>query len=211
VVAAGAGKWAVPTTIWGFSDGQSLFVRHEENFFPLQRQGRFFTTVGNASPNTQSTRVAKTDSEWSRSLLVPVATTLDVPVGYAVDMRSGQLERYPGLRAPTRPDTAYVYVYRPARAAGPPRVQVWLNGRQAGALRPGEYLELPWPYFATLFNLCLATDGGGSACQYLMPDVTRPNFLRVTLSPESPLWQWVPAAQGLADLDELDKHQKTNR
>jgi hypothetical protein len=104
-----------------------------------------------------------------------------------------------------------VYVYRPVRAAGPPQVQVWLNGRQAGALRPGEYLELPWPYFATPFSLCLSTEGRGSACQYLLPDVTRPNFLRVTFSPGSPLWQWVPAAQGLADLDELDKHRKTNR
>jgi len=96
-------------------------------------------------------------------------------------------------------------VYRPAQALGPNQVQVWLNGKQAGTLRPGEYLELPWPYYATLFNLCLTDGVTGSACQYLMPDVAQPNFLRVSFSPEAPLWQWVPLAQGMAELDDLDR------
>lgn len=202
------GRWSEPTGIWGFSDGQCLFVQHDQNYFPLLRQGTFFTTVGNApldkgTSQIQAAARAQAAYTSSQPLLPPSVT--DVPVCYAVDMQSGELHPYPGLRAPTRPDTAYVYVYRPAQALGPSRVQVWLNGKQAGTLRPGEYLELPWPYYATLFSLCLTDGASGSACQHLMPDVTQPNFLRVSFSPEAPLWQWVPPTQGLAELDELDR------
>ena len=204
LVADSLGKWTEPAGIWGFSDGKSLFVRHDQYFFPLLRQGSFFTTVGTAPLDNRATRaqaVARTRAGYATAQ--PSVT--DVPVCYAIDMQSGTLAPYPGLRAPTRPDTAYVYVYRPAQALGPNQVQVWLNGKQAGTLRPGEYLELPWPYYATLFNLCLTDGVTGSACQYLMPDVAQPNFLRVSFSPEAPLWQWVPLAQGMAELDDLDR------
>jgi hypothetical protein len=202
------GRWSEPTAIWGFSDGQCLFVRHDNHFFPLLRQGSFFTTVGNAPLDKKAQQLqaaARAQAAYSSTQPVLPPSVTDVPVCYAVDMQSGGLYPYPGLRAPTRPDTAYVYVYRPARALGPPRVQVWLNGKQAGTLRPGEYLELTWPYYATLFSLCLTDGSTSSACQHLMPDVAQPNFLRVSFSPEAPLWQWVPPTQGLADLDELDK------
>jgi hypothetical protein len=201
------GHWTEPADIWGFSDGQCLFVHHDEHFFPLLRQGSFFTTVGNAPLDQKLQEFQKPRSQAAYKSTQPVLppSVTDVPVCYAVDMQSGKLHLYPGLRAPTRPDTAYVYVYRPAQAIGPPHVQVWLNGKQAGALRPGEYLELPWPYYATLFSLCLTDGTTGSACQHLMPDVAQPNFLRVSFSPEAPLWQWVPPTQGLADLDELDR------
>lgn len=211
LVADSLGRPAVPTTSWGFSDGQSLFVRHEQYFFPLLRQGRFFTTVATAPADERYTGSTVVGSRTGRShptsqLLAP--NLADGPMGYAVDMRSGKLSPYPGLRAPTRPDTAYVYVYRPAQAAGPAQVQVWLNGKPAGSLRPGEYLELPWAYYATLFSLCLTDGPRGSACQHIMPDVARPNYLRVSFGPAAPLWQWVPPAQGQAELDALDRLAK---
>jgi hypothetical protein len=208
LVADSLGNWTEPTNIWGFSDGQCVFVQHDQHFFPLLRQGLFFTTVGNTPLDKQSQQLqaaARAQAAYTSTQPVLPPSVTDVPTCYAVDMKSGALYPYPGLRAPTRPDTAYVYVYRPARAAGPTQVQVWLNGKQAGTLRPGEYLELPWPYYATLFSLCLTDGTSGSACQHLMPDVAQPNFLRVSFSPEAPLWQWVPPIQGLAELDELDR------
>ncbi|MFD1874729.1 hypothetical protein [Hymenobacter bucti] len=210
LVADSLGHWTEPAGIWGFSDGQSVFVQHDQHFFPLHRQGAFFTTVGTALPAEQAQRMqaaARARAGYTTIPKTPPIVT-DVPVCYAVDMQSGELAPYPDLRAPTRPDTAYVYVYRPAQAAGPAQVQVWLNGKLAGALRPGQYLELPWPYYALLFSLCLTDGASGSACQHLMPDTAQPNFLRVSFSPEAPLWQWVPPAQGLADLDELDSLRK---
>lgn len=207
VVAGSLGQWAEPAGLWGFSDGQALFVRHEQHYFPLLPHEGFFTTVGTAPLDKKYMRAASAAAAHSAYTMSPVAimpNTTDVPVGYALDMATGALSPYPGLRAPTRPDTAFVYVYRPAQASGPPQVQVWLNGRAAGTLRPGEYLELPWAYYATLVSLCVTDGSQGSACQYLVPDTARPNYLRVSLSPEAPLWQWVPAAQGQAELDALD-------
>jgi hypothetical protein len=211
LLADSLGRPAVPTASWGFSDGQSLFVRHEEHFFPLLRQGRFFTTVGNAPLDELYARNRRIGHARDGHVLaqphIPPSIS-DVPVGYAVDMDSGELSPYPGLHAPIRPDTAYVYVYRPAQAAGPAQVQVWLNGKAAGTLRAGEYLELPWMYYATLFSLCLTDGTQGSACQHIIPDVARPNYLRVSFSAAAPLWQWVPPSQGQAELDALDRLAK---
>ena len=204
----GQGRAVAPGTIWGFSDGRTLFVRHEANFFPLTRQDTFFTTVGTAPLDKNYQRTASAawaHIDFSGSVAPIAANTSDVPKGYAVDMRSGELAPYPGLYAPTRPDTAYVYVYRPTQAAGPTQVQVWLNGRAAGSLRPGDYLLLPWAYYDTLCHLCLTDGSQGSACQYLIPDVAQPNYLRVSFSADAPLWQWVPPRQGEADLNELDR------
>lgn len=215
LVRDGRDKLVVPAGIWGFSDGHTLFVQQENHYFPLMPQGRFFTTVGTAPidkfyAGNQAANQAR--ARYTTALedgLEPSVS--DVPVGYALDMHSGKLHFYPGLSAPTRPDTAYVYVYRPAQAAGPAQVQVWLNGKPAGTLRPGEYLQMPWPYYATLASLCLTDGAQGSACQHLIPDVARPNFLRLTFTAEAPLWQWVPAGQGEADLNELTKRRETNR
>lgn len=211
VVPGPLGQWVEPAGVWGFSDGQALFVQHEQHYFPLLRHEGSFSTVGTAPLDKKYMRAASAAAAHMAYSMSPPAlmpNTTDVPVGYTVDMATGALTPYPGLSAPTRPDTAYMYVYRPAQASGPPQVQVWLNGKAAGTLRPGEYLELPWTYYATLVNLCLTDGAQGSACQYLVPDTTRPNYLRVSLSPAAPLWQWVPAAQGAAELDALDALRK---
>lgn len=164
-------------------------MRREQYFFPLLRQGRFFTTVGTApvpAPLAHNNRVPPRSPtcRWATLWICP----------------------YPILYAPLRPGTAYVCVYRPVQASGPARLQVWLNGKQKGELRPGDYLTLPsWPYYATLFNLCLTSGTTGSAGQYLIPDRAQPNYLRITFMPEAPLWQWVPPAQGQAEVQTLDR------
>lgn len=83
---------------------------------------------------------------------------------------------------------------------------VFLEGKEVGKLRPNEYLELPWPYYARMMRLCIGLPKT-APCQLLVPDVAKANYLRISpisASPSEP-WQWVPSKQGEADLDALDK------
>jgi len=207
---AGPGHGApLPKSLWGFSDGQQLFVQHNKQFFPLMRQGGFFTFVGEA-PLDMEYMNARARAQ-ARAQVTVVAVGVEdhtgEPAAYALDMRTGELAAYPGLRAPTRTDTAYVYVYRPPQPATA-EVRVWLNGRQAGSLRPGEYLEIPWSYFAKPMQLCLDGLLMPARCQYFVPNTSRPGYLRVEAAGPATTWHWVPSKQGQADLDELDKLRK---
>ncbi len=194
---------------WGFSDGQQLFVQHNKHFFSLLRQGSFFTFVGEAPLDREYARA--TSEAQVRGSLMGVASVrtenhTGEPAAYALDMRTGELAPYPGLRAPTRLDTAYVY--RPVQDPGPNAVQVFLNGRTMGPLRPGDYLELPWAYFAKPLQLCLESTGAAGSCLYFVPNVAQHNYLKLTSATPSRPWQWVPSAQGEAALDEMDKRRK---
>lgn len=204
----------LPDGLWGFCDGRQVFVQYQERYFPLMRQGSFFTFVGEAPLDVAYATQAQANAyrgpamapTSTMSIRVPDHTS--EPAAYALDMRTGELAPYPGLTPLTRTDTAYVYVYRPSFPAGSAAVRVLLNGHEAGSLRPGEYLELPWPYFARPLQLCVAGSPGVEACQYLVPNTSRPSYLRLTPGAAAGLWQWVPAAQGNADLDALDKLAK---
>ncbi|MCB2407358.1 hypothetical protein [Hymenobacter lucidus] len=203
-------KQPVSKTAWGFSDGQQLYVQYDKQYFPLMRQGNFFTFVGEKPLDVEYMR-ARSDAQ-ARAMVTGVARVhapnhSGEPTPYAIDMRTGQAAPFPNpLRPhPAHSDTAYVYLYRPADASAAP-VAVFLEGREVGQLRPNEYLELQWPYHARMMRLCLGLPTP-NPCQLLVPDATRLNYLKVLTTPAAglPAWQWVPAAQGEADLDALDK------
>ena len=186
-------------------------VQHNKHFFSLVHQGSFFTFVGEAPLDREYARA--TSEAQVRGSLMGVASVraenhTGEPAAYALDMSTGELAPYPGLRAPTRLDTAYVYVYRPVQYPSPNAVQVFLNGRTMGPLRPGDYLELPWAYFAKPLQLCLESTGAAGSCLYFVPNVTQHNYLKLTSATPSRPWQWVPSAQGEAALDEMDKRRK---
>lgn len=210
LVPAGAGQWQVPPGAWGFCDGRQLFVQHHQQFFPLHRQGSFFTFVGEAPLDLEYARALAEAQVRAQSSLVARVAVPDrtaEPLAYALDIHSGG--RAPLADLPPRPraDTAYVYIYRPATTITPERVPVYVDGREVGALRPGEYLELPWPASAKPCQLCLGGLRTANPCQYLVPNPARQSYLKVDLAATPGPWQWVPPAQAEADLDALDQRR----
>ena len=133
------------------------------------------------------------------------------PTAYALDLRTGVVGPYPSLYAPARLDTAYLYIYRSAQATGPEPIKVSVDGRQIGSLRPGQYLELPWFRFGKPLQLCLGDWPVAKPCQYLVPNTAQLNHLKINTATSPQPWQWMPPAQGAADLDELNKRAKQGR
>ncbi|WP_156176205.1 hypothetical protein [Hymenobacter terrenus] len=214
---AGGRMRAIPPDLWGFSDGQQVFVKYEKQFYPLMRQGNFFTFVGEA-PLDLFFEQAQSQAAGRAGLVagavgaalartnVPDHTA--EPMAYGLDMSTGAVVSYPSLRTPLRPDTAYVYIYRPAQAVGAEEVQVLVNGQEIGALRAGQYLEVPWARFGSPLQLCLNGVAVNNPCQHVVPNAWRLNYLKINTSKNAHVWQWMPPAKGSADLDELDRRTK---
>jgi hypothetical protein len=218
----------LPADLWGFSDGQQAFVRYEKQFFPLVRQGNAFTFVGEA-PVDQIHALAQAQRQTSAGVIggaiggaLVAATPGSIPdhtaepMAYGLDLRTGAIGPYPGLHTTLRPDTAYVYVYQmpqtqPVGAGTAGSVGVVVEGREAGVLRPGKYLEVPWARFGKPLRMCLTGLPLANACLLLVPNTSQLNYLKLDATNPRQLWQWVPAAQGAADLDELDKQVKATR
>ncbi|SNC75180.1 hypothetical protein SAMN06265337_2744 [Hymenobacter gelipurpurascens] len=202
---------SVPKDIWGFSDGQQVYVQYQGRYFPLVRQRNFFTFVGEAQPDLEYMR-ARSQAQM-RTGVIGVATVreqnhTDEPTGYAVDMRTGHLAPYPDPMRPypAKTDTAYVYVYRTADSLAEP-VPVFLGDRQVGQLRSNEYLEIPWPYYARVMRLGVQT-AGKQAAQLLIPNTSQLNYVRImtnTATSLRPSIQLVRPEQGEKELDAIDK------
>lgn len=213
---------AVPADLWGFSDGQQAFVRYEKQFYPLMRQGHFFTFVGEA-PVDALYVAALAQQQQRNGMLFGVAGVVVArtsvpdhtaePMAYALDPRTGAVGPYPGLHTALRPDSAFVYVYQmpPGPPAGAGRVVVVAEGREAGGLSPGKYLEIPWTRFGKPLRLCLTGLPTANPCLLVVPSTSQLNYLKLDAANPRQPWQWVPAAQGAADLDELDRLAKAAR
>ena len=213
---AATGGYTLPEELWGFSDGHQAFVRYDKQFFPLMRQGNFFTFVGEA-PVDQLYAAAEAQAQGRAAVLAgavgaALARTRGInhtaePMPYGLDLRTGAIGPYPGLHTPVRSDTAYLYVYRLPQATDAAPLQVYADGRAMGLLGPGQYLELPWSRFGKPLQVCLGDWPVAKPCQFVVPNTTQLNYLKIN-APNAPQpWQWMPPAQGSADLDELDKQR----
>ena len=203
--------------LWGFCDGQQAYVRHDKQFYPLNRQSTFFTFVGEAPldpVHAAALAQAQTQNGLMFGLVGAALTQTRVPdhsaepMAYGLDLRTGALGPYPGLHTPARTDTAYLYLYRPRQTAAASLVSVFVEGHIAGVLRPGQYLEVPWTRFGKPMRLCLSGVSAAGSCQYLVPDMAGLNYLRINPGPAEHPWQWVLPAVGAAALDELDRQAK---
>lgn len=201
--------YSLAKTAWGFSEGGQVYVQHEGGYFPLVRQAGFFTFVGEKPLDVEYVR-ARAQAQ-ARAAVVGVSPIhaqdhTGEPTPYAVDMRTGQLAPFPDpLRPhPAHPDTAYVYLYRQADTSTA-AVPIFLEGRQVGQLRPNEYIELPWPYYARMMRLCVGLSTP-NPCQLFVPNTARASYLKITDVAASSVapWEWVTIEQGEADLDALD-------
>lgn len=204
--------------VWGFSDGRQLFVQHEKEFFPLHRYHDFFTFVGETPPDVayMQSRAQSSAAVMGGVVGAMIASNPNnandhtaEPMGYSVDMHTGQAGQFPNplLPPPVRNDTAYIYLYRYADTAAAP-VSFSLDDQPAGQLKIREYLEILWPYPGRMLCLCLELPG--LPCQLIIPNPAGLNYLRVT-TPGSlttrPICEWVSTAQGEADLDEIDRQR----
>ena len=89
----------------------------------------------------------------------------------------------------------------PGGPAGPQRIR--LNDHEVGQLRPGEYLELMWPYFGHPARL--AVDFPGNPAILLAPSTTEATYIRLQPSAALTPWQVMTPREGGAAVDALER------
>jgi hypothetical protein len=201
--------------VWGFADGNQAFVRQGNLYRPLNRLRDFYTYVGAAPMDYTASRQRVLGSGAvglggvaGRPITGAIDTPEDdtgQPMVFALNMSTGYVAPYPPLGQPLPHDTAFIYVYRPA--SGPAEAQpILLNDHVVGKLLPGQYLELMWPHFGQAVRLSMGTAGGHTLL--VVPNTATANYIRLlpgaTLTP----WHWMPAKQGEAEVDALERPGK---
>jgi hypothetical protein len=205
-----SGERVASREIWGFSDGRQAYLRDDNVYRPLTRQGDFYTYVGAAPVDL----VAHAQRVWGGQSTRNRPTTgrgdaydnSGEPLAYSLDLRTGQTAPFPPQGQPHRADTAFVYVYRPAGGAADFQ-RVLLNEREVGRLRPGQYLEVTCSHYGDAVRLSLDSPSGPALL--LVPDATAPNYVRLlpTTTAITP-WQLMPRRQGEKEVDALEKPRK---
>ncbi|MFD2720848.1 hypothetical protein ACFST9_19155 [Hymenobacter monticola] len=196
--------------VWGFSDGRQAYFRQINYYRPLTRQGDFYTFVG-AAPLDVTAANRRAANNASRAAMAsgyydngPDGNT-GQPIVYSLDLRTGQAVPFPAPGQVVKRDTAFVYVYRPLGGAPEPQ-RVLLNDHQIGKLRPGESLEIPWPHFGRAMRIGMGTAGGPALL--LAPSTTTATYIRLWPTSAFTPWQLMPARQGEAEVDALEKRRQ---
>ena len=201
--------------VWGYADGTQAFVRQGNLYRPLNRLRDFYTYVGAAPIDYSASRQRVLGSGAVGLGGVagrPIAGAIDTPeddtgqpMVFALNMSTGYVAPYPPLGQPLPHDTAFIYVYRPA--SGPAEAQpILLNDHVVGKLLPGQYLELKWPHFGQAMRLSMGTAGGPTLL--VVPNTATANYIRLRPGAALTPWHSMPATQGEAEVDALEKPRK---
>ncbi|MBO2009381.1 hypothetical protein [Hymenobacter negativus] len=198
-----------PRQVWGFSDGRQAYFRQINYYRPLTRQGDFYLFVGAAPVDvTAANQRARNNAVMGGAVGAyasgPMGNT-GQPTVYALDIRTGQTGLFPAPGQLVKHDTAFVYVYRPIGGSPEPQ-RVLVDDHQIGQLRPGESLEIPWPHFGRAMRIGAGTPGGPALL--LAPSTATANYVRLQPSSAFTPWQVMPARQGEAEVDALEKPGK---
>ncbi len=129
--------------VWGFSDGQQLYVRHNRHYLPLTRVGNAFRFVGfsDADPGAVSTAGFLGGALGGA---IAASATAGRPIELTLNMTTGSISPFAdaGQSRPRR-DTVTLYVYRPRGETTEP-VRLLLDGQFVGELASNSFLALPW-------------------------------------------------------------------
>ncbi|MBF9143321.1 hypothetical protein [Hymenobacter properus] len=199
--------------VWGFSDGRQAYFRQINYYRPLTRQSDFYTFVGAApldvtAANRRALNNAMQGAASGGFYDYGPAGNTGQPIVYSLDLRTGQTGPFPAPGQVVKRDTAFVYVYRPLGGSAEPQ-RVLLNDHQIGQLQPGETLEIPWPHFGRAMRIGLGTPGGPALL--LTPSTATATYIRLWPTSAFTPWQLMPAQQGEAEVDALEKRRQEAR
>lgn len=190
----GPARTEVPK-VWGFSDGQQLYIRHRNRYYPLKRAGNDFTFEGHAGADAGAVSTAGYVGGLAGTAIAAAATS-GHRQEYTLDMATGRVSDYQYMEQLSRRDTALVVVYRrPGNSQAP--ISVMLDGKALGQLPPNNLLEIPWTNKTREVILC--TEGPAPVCYSFIPDFTVTNYVELQAKTEAdkPVLEAVPVKEGV--------------
>jgi len=204
------GKLALATDVWGFCDGQHFYVRREQDFYQLRRQGQDFVFYGRIGQDPQfraANRAAASSLGGITGALLAdaAAASADKRVLFTLSLLTGNVSLdQPSQNAgevTARP--THLFVYRPRNAKGAPVHIRLAAGQSAQELAAGDFLTFE-PASDQPLEVYLVPATGPEVSVVVTPTAETPTYLECRPTAATPLRQ-MPDAVGEAAITRLVK------
>jgi hypothetical protein len=172
--------------VWGFSDGENVYVHFNKDYFLMDRDGNTFSFYGYGPMNNNSPAVAAgaVAGGMIGGAVVAVATQRATQAEYIVDMMSGQIVSVDNARVEVINSHAAEY---PAKIAlywwsGAPASQalnVYVNDSLMYTIQPKSLIEIEWENMSTEIKICLKDQQ--EACFTFIPNFKKINYIECGL------------------------------
>ncbi|UOQ74571.1 hypothetical protein [Hymenobacter cellulosilyticus] len=180
--------------VWGFSDGQQVYIRRKRHFYALKRSGDDFTFTEQALDDPGAVSTAGALGGLAGAAIAAVAVRGDLQE-YTLDMTTGRVADFDYMEQLAKRDTATVVVYR--RPGGPAKpLAVLLDGQELKQLPANDFVLIPWTSKTREISLCL--DGADAPCYAFIPTFGATTYveLKARTDKEEPTLQYVPLKEG---------------
>ncbi|MFC7669933.1 hypothetical protein ACFQT0_23095 [Hymenobacter humi] len=157
-LAAATGTPTALRNVWGFSDGQQVYIWHNRHYLPLTRAGNSFHFVGFMGPDPGAVGTASFLGGAVGGAIAAAATS-GKPGDLTLDMVTGAVSPFAEASSGAPTDTAMIYVYRRASSTPGP-VQVLLNDKLVAELDAYQVVAIPYLDKVNEVSLCLQTAPG---------------------------------------------------
>lgn len=209
-VAAATGAPTALRNVWGFSDGQQVYIWHNRRYLPLTRAGDSFHFVGFTGPDPGAVGTAGFLG-GAVGGAVAAAATMGKPGDFTLDMVTGAVSPFAEASGAAPADTALIYVYRRASSAPGP-VQVLLNGKAVAELDAYQVVAIPYLDKVNEVSLCLQTAPG--RCVAFIPTFGTASYVEIARNPADPAkppLERVAAKKGVFDLRVIQARNKAKK
>ncbi|MCB2377673.1 hypothetical protein LGH70_08780 [Hymenobacter sp. BT635] len=180
--------------VWGFSDGEQLYVLRQKRFYPLKRAGNDFTYVSWAAADPGAMSTAAVVGGLAGAAIA-AATTQGNQQEYTLDMATGRVADFDYFDLLAQRDTALVVVYRRPGGSKAP-LTVLLNGQELKTLPTNDFVLIPWTDKTRELNLCL--QNAESGCYSFIPMFGTTTYveLKARAEGDTPALEYVPVKEG---------------
>ncbi len=194
--------------VWGFSDGQQLYIWYKRHYLPLSRDGSVFRFVGFAGADPGAVGTAGYLAGPIGGAIAAAATA-GKPADFTLDMVTGAVSPFSETSGPAPADTALIYVYRRAGSTPTP-VRVFLNGKVVAELGEWQFATIPWTDKLHEVSLCLENAPG--RCASFIPAFGRTAYVEIARNmadAAKPPLEQVAAKKGVFDLRVIHARAKS--
>lgn len=173
--------------IWGFSDGENLYIHHNKDFFLIDRDGNTFSFYGYGPVNTNNAAVVAgaVAGGMIGGAIVGAATQRATQAEYILDMMSGHILSIENASVEMRPNPVVEYpakitLYWWSGAASTEVLNVYVNDSLVHSIQPKSQIELEWGNMSTEMNICVKSQQ--EVCYTFIPNFKKINYIECSVT-----------------------------
>lgn len=168
--------------VWGFSDGENLYIHHNKDYFLIDRDGNTFSFYGYGplQTNTAAVIAGGVAGGMIGGAIVGAATQKATQAEYILDMMTGHILSVENAQVAITPTSVAEYpakinIYWWDGAASAGALDIYVNDSLAHTIQPKSQVVLEWENMRTEMKICVKNQQ--EACFTFIPTFNKINYL----------------------------------